>query len=160
MDNLYFKDKNEGKKEIILDSYTDCNGKEFCVVREEDLPYIQEQEILAPVFISTTMGSETYYKGKVMKELYFIKKRYALAVNRPFRVGDIFIVDNRPLPRFYFKKKFKKDIYNNFVFEIARMDGEQITSVEAEKFRKGKSIKVKGHLVEKKINRANELFNR
>lgn len=149
VDNLYFKDKNKGKTETVVDTYTDCNGEEFCVTREVELPYIQEQEILAPVFISTTVGSDIPIKGKLMQDAYYKKGKFYIHVNRAFRVGDIFEVNSRAYPQFYLRKKLKRDNLGNFVFQIARRDGETITSVELERLKKGYKVRIIGYFTEK-----------
>ena len=74
---------------------TDCNGNTTCICMECQKPYIQEQEVLAPVFIAMAVGTDKYYRSTIQKDVYKKKGKAFLHLKRPLRVGDIVEILNK-----------------------------------------------------------------
>lgn len=144
VDDRYFVDENEGCKEYITNKYTDCNGEEFCITTEEDLPYKQAQEIHAPVFISTTLGSDPFYESRIMVDTDKIKGITYLHLQYPLKVGDIIGVKGTS-ERYYIFRNMNRDKFGNFLYQIKRVDGFSIVQLDLNSLKKGKIVKVKGY---------------
>lgn len=143
-DKRYFVDENEGCKEFITNEFIDCNGETFCVTTEEELPYIQAQEILAPVFISTTLGSDPFYESMIMVDTNKIKGVTYLHLRYPLKVGDILKVKGTD-EKYYIFKAANKDKFGNFLYQIKRVDGHSIVQLDLNVLKKGKIVKVSGY---------------
>lgn len=140
-------------KELKTDVYCDCKGNPFCITQEVYTPYYQKHELIPPIFESTTFGSETYYKGKITKDVYKNKGKTFLHIKRPFKVGDILVLSDFCNFKYFIRKKLRrKDFFNNFVFVIERLDGSQITHLDLKRLKKNKTLLVKGYLSEKNNN--------
>ncbi|MCA9750192.1 MAG: hypothetical protein KC414_13875 [Romboutsia sp.] len=150
-DSLYFKDKNKECTETKVETYCDCNDNPFCITKEEYLPYIQEYEILAPVFISTTWGSEKFFKSIIRKEAEKIKGKTFIHINRPLQVGEIIKIEGDCCAKYFIKSKLKKrDEFGNFIIQIERLDGYSIVYLDLDKFKENKKIIVTGYFKEHK----------
>lgn len=143
MDKLYFRDKNEGCLEYRQEIFCDCENQEFCITTEHELPYIQEQEILAPVFISTTLGSERFFKSKIQKNTSKINGKVFIFINRPFREGDIFKTNENPTLYYIFKSLGRDN--NNFKYQIKRVDKESIIYLDINNLKSNRNIYFKGY---------------
>lgn len=138
-------------KEQKCNEYCDCKGNTFCICTDVEKPYVQEHELLAPIFKSTTWGSESYYRGKIEKDVYKKKGKAFVHIKRPLKVGDIVVLSDFCNYKYFLKSKNRrKDFYNNFIFEIERMDGDSITYLDLNRLKKGKTLLVKGYVVDKK----------
>lgn len=144
VDDRYFQDENEGCKEYITNKYCDCNGEEFCITTEEDLPYKQKHEILAPVFISTTLGSDKFFQSLITLDTHKEKGNTYLHVKFPLVVGDIFRVKNSA-ERYYIFKSLHKDKFGSFLYQIKRVDGNSIVLLDLKALKKGQIVKIKGY---------------
>lgn len=130
--------------------YTDCSGNTFCICQECQEPYIQEQEILAPVFQAIAVGTDRFYRAYIEQNVYKKKGKAYLHIKRPFRVNDIFVILKEQCVEYFISKKFgRKDNFNNFVYQIKRVDGQPLTFIDLNKLTKGKELIVKGNYVEK-----------
>ena len=146
----YFEDVNEGCVKKIVTEYCDCNGDTYCITTEEELPYVQKHEILPPVFISDTFGSQQYKKAKLSQDSYKKKGKTYIHVTNPLKVGDVIKVKGDYKAMYFLKSMKWKDKFNNFIFEIQRLDKNSIVYLDLNKLKKGITISVKGYLTENK----------
>jgi len=150
-DSIYFKNKNEGKFNIVTKEYTDCNGEKFCVEVKEPLPYLQENEIHAPVFLDVSFANSTYHRATIFKDVYKLKSKTYLHSSTPLIVGDMFTVSGDRNNEYYISGKLRsKDKNNNFVYIIKRVDGYSIVQLNLNKLVKNKVIFIKGFFGSKK----------
>jgi len=156
-DSLYFRDGvDKCEKDEKTISYCDCGNNFICITTEESKPYIQKYEILAPVFISTTWGSERYLQLKVKACLWINfgvtdnLNEYIMTVNYPMKVGDIFKTDKDCCAQYYVKAKCGKNPLNQFMYNIQRTDGKPMRVKDIEKFEGKVRLAVCGYFVEGK----------
>lgn len=150
-DSLYFNDKNKGCEKSESIEFCDCEGNLNCITIEKDLPYIQAHEILAPVFISTTWGSEKYYSAIIKISAYKERRKTYIHINRPFKVGEIIKLEGDREAKYYIKSKSKqKDKNGNFKIELKRLDKYNMVSFDLDKLKENKKVFVKGYLKDKK----------
>ena len=142
-DKLYFKDENEGCKKTVIDTYCDCNGEEFCVAREEDLPYIQKHEILAPVFIDMYAGNNKFLESLITMDTHKIRKKTILHLKTPLKLGDIIKVKGYQ-EEFYIFSFMGRDNQTNFKYEIKRADCFSIVLQDIQHLKKGVKVRVVG----------------
>lgn len=148
-DSPYFADVNEGCTKEVVTTYCDCKGVQHCIVRKELLPYIQKYEILAPVFIATTWGAERYYNAHLTQDAYKKKSKTIINITYPFKVGDILKVDGSCCAKYFIKAKLGKDKFNNFIYQILRLDGFNIVALNLDELTKKKRLFVTGYLGDK-----------
>ena len=155
--SLYFKDGvDECNKDTKTLEYCDCGNNFICITTEESKPYIQKYEILAPVFISTTWGSEKYFRLKVKRCMWIDfgvtdnLNEYLITVNYPMKVGDIFRTNKDCCAKYYVKSKKGKNLFNEFVYNIARTDFQPMKVKDIEKFDKKTVLNICGFFREGK----------
>jgi len=147
-DSQYFVNLNDCLQEKVSYEYCDCKGEKFYVTVYEDLPYKQGKEILPPVFISTTWGSETFFRNKVKKVPYIVNNKVYINLQYPFNVGDIFKLDKSNKPNYYIKSRSKKymDSYGNFIYQISRLDNSEFVEEDFKMFKLNQTILLYGFL--------------
>lgn len=142
----YFRDENKNCTVTRQDWYCNCNGEPYSITIEEQLPYKQKYEILAPVFISTTWGSEKFYKSEIKKDMYKMKGKSFVHIKYPLKVGDIIKVQGDCYSKYFIKSKQKKrDNYGNFIVEIKRLDGNSLVQLDVDRFKDKKLLLVTGY---------------
>lgn len=151
-DSLYFRDGSDNcALKQTTTQYCDCGGDFFCVTTEESKPYVQKYEILAPVFISTTWGSEKFFRVKLKSKMLinFAKKEhlneYLIVSNHPLKLGDIFKVGKECCSKYYIKSKKGRTMLNTFVYNVGRTDGVPLKMEDVNKFNKGTTLNVTGY---------------
>lgn len=138
-------------KEHECQEYCDCSGNTFCICKEIE-PVAELPVLIAPLPFNATWGHDTYYRGKLERDVYK-KKGIAYAhIKRPLKVGDIVQLSGSCIQYFLKKKLRRKDFYNNFVFEILRVDGIRMSYLDLNQLTKGKELLVKGYFADKKDN--------
>lgn len=136
-------------KEVKYEFFEDCKGEEFCIRKEIETPFFQPFELIAPLDIPTSWGSEKHYYADLQRDMYKNKKGVFIHINRPLKVGDIIELKCGG-QKYYLKKKLKRrDKFNNFVFLVERLDGFRMNYIDLKAFKKGTRIFTKGYLKEK-----------
>ena len=153
-DSPYLKDLNEGCYEIKEEVFCDCKGEPFCVYYEEQLPFRPKNQLIGPIFISTTWGSEVYRVACINKDMHIRichkKDVYYVHIQYPFKVGDTFKVQGDRCANYYVHSRPKQRNDIGWLIEVRRLDDVPMSQTDLDKFKKNKRLNICGYLAEKK----------
>lgn len=140
---------NKDCKITKVETYKDCKGECFEFHKEVDPPLEKLPDLIPPLDLDFTLGTEKYSRAKVVRNMYKKKDGAMLHVREPLRVGDIIEVKDS-CKKYFLKKKLKRrDKFNNFVFVVERLDGIFMNYLDYQLFKKDTLIYTKGYLKEK-----------
>ncbi len=141
---------NNKNSTLIEKVYKDCEGNCFSIFLKEEPIYIQKNEILAPVFDSTTWGSYPFYNSKITKSAKKLKGKTIIHILRNLKVGSIVKLRHYPLIKYYLSKKLGKNTLGNFIFEIKRVDKHSIIYIDLKELEENRVLVINGYFKEKK----------